>query len=195
MSFPKGKSMLNAKLTIGSASADKVMSKLRNTLSLPTVKIERFPLEAEKSFLSQPIVVNIPERRLYKNVSIIDEDATIALLANAVSVLPVGKVTYIDNIPTNELADITITVLFVSAVEDQQTIDNLSNALTIATNIKANSSTGKIDYSKLDAEMIASLPANKKLSDYIKNVRKYPIKKILGVTTRSTTKVGGEYNV
>jgi len=187
--------MKNIPVTIGSASADKVMSRLRETLKLPTTKIERFAPEAEKSLLSQPIVVSIPARRLPETVRIIDENATVAMLAKAVSVSPAGRVAYMDNIPVNELTDIDIDILFVPAAENQQTIDNLSNALAIAPNIKDNSSTGKIDYSHLDAEMIASLPAGKKLSDYIKNVRKHPVKKILGVTTRSVKKVGGEDHV
>lgn len=187
--------MKNTPVTIGSAPADKVMSKLRDILKLSTTKIERFAPEAEISLLSQPIVISIPAKRLPKIVSIIDENATVAMLAKAVSASPAGRVAYMDNIPANELADINIDILFVSASKDQKTIDHLTNALAIATNIKVNSSTGKIDYSHLDTEMIASLSAGKKLSDYIKNVRKHPIKKILGVTTRSMKKVGGEDNV
>lgn len=186
--------MKNAIVTIGSASADKAMSKLRDTLELPTIKIDRFVPEAEKSLLSQALVVSVPASKLSVTVNIISEDATIALLKQAESVSPVGKVAYMENIPVNELANINIEILFVPASKDQQTIGHLTNALAIAPNIKANSSTGKIDYSYLDSQMIESLPTGKKLSDYIKNVRKHPIKKILGVTTRSVKNVGGEDN-
>lgn len=187
--------MKNTPVTIGSVSADKAMSKLRDTLTLPAIKIERFTIEAEKSLLSQPIVVTIPGSKLGKTVTIISEDATATLLKQAESVSPVGNVAYMNNIPANELADVPLNLLFVSASKDQQTIGHLINALAIAPNIKANSTAGKIDYSLLDAEMIAALPAGKKLSNYIKNVRKHPVKKILGITTRSAKKVGGDDNV
>lgn len=187
--------MNNAVVTIGSARADKAMSKLRDNLKLPTKKIERFTIKAEKSLLAQPLIVSIPSRKLANTVNIIDENTTVALLEVAVSVSPIGSIVYMDNIPINELKDIEIDIFFVPASKDQQTINQLSNALAIASNIKANSSTGKIDYSELDAEMIETLPVGRKLSDYIKNVRKHPIKKLLGVTTRSMKKVGGKDNV
>ena len=66
--------------------------------------------------------------------------------------------------------------------------------LNLATNIKVGSNTGKVDYGRLEDEMLESLPARKQLSSYIKNARKHSYKKVLGVTTRASTKVGGEDN-
>jgi hypothetical protein len=59
--------------------------------------------------------------------------------------------------------------------------------------MKANATTGKIDYSRLEDEMLIALPAKRTLSDFIKNARTHSYKKVLGVSVRAT-KVGGKDN-
>jgi len=184
----------NTAVTIGSAPADKAMSKLANMLKLPTIKIDRFTPEAEEALFSQPIILYIPTRKLSKTVCIMDEDAVLALLEQVTSVFGKEKLGYLQNIPQNELSNIRLCFHFVRSTTDQIAVDHLSNILNLATNIKGSSNTGKIDYSRLEDEMLASLPARKQLSSYIKNARKHSYKKILGITTRASKKVGGEDN-
>ena len=83
--------MKNTPVTIGSAPADKAMSKLANVLKLQTIKIDRFTPEAEEALLSQPIVLCVPKSKLPKTVCLMNEDAVIALLEQTTSSLAKEK--------------------------------------------------------------------------------------------------------
>ncbi len=186
--------MQNTPVTIGSVSADKAISKLANMLKLPTIKIDRFTPEAEEALLGQPMILCVPKSKLPKTFCMMNEDAVMALLEQTTSALGKEKLSYLQNLPQNELSEIKLNFHFIPSNPDQATLDHLSNMLNLATNIKVSSNTGKMDYGRLEDEMLASLPARKQLSSYIKNARKHSYKKVLGVTTRGATKVGGDDN-
>ena len=186
--------MKNTPVTIGSVSADKAMLKLANVLKLPTIKIDRFTPEAEEALLNQPMILCVPKSKLPKTFCMMNEDAVMALLEQTTSALSKEKLSYLQNLPQNELSSINLNFHFIPSNSDQNTLDHLSNMLNLSTNIKVSSSTGKMDYARLEDEMLASLPAGKQLSSYIKNARKHSYKKVLGVTTRGTAKVGGDDN-
>lgn len=185
---------MNSFISIGSAPADKAMLKLAYALKLPTIKIDRFTPEAEKALLGLPIILCVPKSKLPKTFSILDEDKTIALLEQTISVLNKEKLSYLQNIPQNELSSIHLNFHFIPSTSDQATIEHLSNMLNLAPNIQVGSTAGKIDYNRLEDDMLESLPMRKHLSSYIKKARKHSYKKVLGVTTRASKKVGGEDN-
>ncbi len=181
-------------VTIGSAPADKAMSKLIDIVKLPTLKIDRFTPKAEDALLRQPIILCVPKSKLPKTFCMMNEDSVMALLEQTTSALGKEKLSYLQNLSQNELSEIDLNFHFIPSDSDQATLDHLSNMLTLSTNIKVSSSTGKMDYTRLENEMLESLPAGKQLSSYIKNARKHSYKKVLGVTTRGTAKIGGDDN-
>ncbi len=185
--------MENAPIALGSASAEEAMSKLRNSLKLQTIELERFTAESEEALFSNPISIQVPKNKLGTTVKILNEADTLSLLEHSVSSSDKSKLRYLLNIPMSELSERRLDFTFSQAHKYQHVVNHLDNILTLSSNMQVNATTGKIDYTRLEDEMLIALPAKRTLSDFIKNARTHSYKKVLGVSVRAT-KVGGKEN-
>jgi len=190
-SFPlKGSSMNTIQhIVVGSALADKVQLKLGSSHKLPNTKPFRFAPKAEDTLYKLPIIGFLAKKDM-GSVRVATEDDVLSLVEKAKFFQKNHLLSYLNNVPQNELSNIELSFIFLAYDTDMKIAEHLSDMLSYLQNVRAGSHSGRIDYPALEKQF-SKLIKNEAISTYIPQARKHSYMKVLNIRQNS---MGGKKN-
>lgn len=181
--------MEHTNIVVGSAPADKVQLKLGSSHKLPITKPFRFTPKAEETLYKLPIIAFTSKKDL-GSVRIATENDVLSLVEKSKFFQKSYLLSYLGNIPQNELENIELSFIFLPYDTDMKIAEHLSCMLSYLQDLKEGSYSGKVDYSSLEKEF-SKLIKDEPFSAYIPHARKHSYLKVLGIRQSST---GGKKN-
>ena len=178
--------MIHINIVVGSATADKVQLKLGSSHKLPNTKPFRFAPKAEDTLYKLPIIGFLTKKDIGA-VRIATEDDVLSLVEKAKFFQKNHLLSYLNNIPQNELSKIEISFIFLAYDQDMKIAEHLSDMLSYLQNVRAGSQSGRIDYPSLESQFL-KLIKNEPLSTYIPQSRKHSYMKVLNIRQNSRGK-------
>jgi len=181
--------MEHTNIVVGSAPADKVQLKLGSSYKLPIIKPFRFTPKAEKILYKLPII-GFTSKKDLGSVRIATVNDVLSLIEKSRLYQKSYLLSYLGNIPQNELENIELSFIFLPYDADMKIAEHLSRMLSYLQNLREGSYSGRVDYSNLEKEF-AKLIKDEPLSTFIPHARKHSYLKVLGMRQSST---GGNKN-
>lgn len=153
--------------------------KLQNDFCLP---INALSKEAIEIALRRPIVCYVTRTGKSR---LIEHDGEMASMLNkAVHISPLGYLSLLQALPVNILEKTQLNVIFVQD-HVSKVQEHLFNMFFLKHYQKEGAKNGKVDYSKLEADFLTSLPKNKRIKDYLSSARRYSYAAYLSISSKT----------
>lgn len=154
-------------------------TKLQNNFCLPTNVLSE---EAIKIALHRPIICYV--KRTGKSRLIEHDEEMASMFNKAVHISPLGYLSLLQALPVNKLGKTQLNVIFVQD-HVSKVQEHLFNMFFLKHYQKEGAKNGKVDYRKLEADFLTSLPKNNRIKDYLSSARRYSYAAYLSISSKT----------
>jgi len=172
-------------VVIGSAPADKVQLKLAECCQKLLTKkshSRKFTPRGEEILYKLPIIVYVNKKDI-GTTRIASAEEVLTLLGHSKFMSQPSMLQYLNSVPQNLLASLTLTFIFLPYSNEMRIARHLQRMLAYLEHLKKNSHAGKIDYLSLEQDLQQLLKGDS-VATLIPLARKHSYIKVLGIKSK-----------